>query len=224
MTPRPSNWRLAEIPPRRLIGRLGVATLCVGVAGGASTAVLAVLLGASDVSLAARLLAVEVPIVLAGMIAQRLAAYPAPLGRRLVWAAVTGVVLIAAAQAWPEVGTFAGDVRHATVNGELSEYAARTGGQALAVSLLGALFGMMAATATLLLLAPTLMLMRAADARIGPRATTALATVVTLAVTTAFALPVTASVDAGLVTGVAAALAGAGAVVAAPWFLAPREA
>ncbi len=224
MTVPTSDWRLAGIPPRRLLGRLGVATLCVGVTAGASTAVLAVLLGAFDVSLAARVLAVQVPIVLAGMIAQRLAAYPAQLGRRLVWAALAGVVLIAAAQAWPEVGTFTADVRHATVSGGLIEYATRIGGQALAVSLLGALFGLMAATATFLVLAPTLMLMRTAHVRIGPRATTALATVVTLAVTTAFALPVTASVDAGLVTGVAAALAGAGAVVAAPWFLAPREA
>ena len=90
-----------------------------------------------------------------------------PIRRWLVWTAVVGVVLMAAAQAWPERGTFTDDVRYATVSGGLGEFAVRTGGQGLAVSLLGSVFGLMAAIVTSLVLAATLLLMHATAPRSG---------------------------------------------------------
>lgn len=50
-----------------------------------------------------------------------------------------------------------------------------------------------------------------------------LLTTVTVAVTTAFTLLVTQSIDASLVTGVAAALAGADAVLTDRWILMPGK-
>jgi hypothetical protein len=141
-----------------------------------------------------------------------------------VWTTVGGFVLMAVAQAWPEGGSFAGDARYAVVSGGFGEFAARVGGQGLAMSALGALFGLMTAAIDFLVLALVLTLLRVTRAGIGLRATTALVTVVTLMVTTTSTVLVTGTVDARPVTGMAAALAGVGAVITARWLLAPRQA
>ncbi len=133
-------------------------------------------------------------------------------------------MLTAAAQAWPEGGSFADDVRFAAVSGGFGEFAARVGGQWVAVPLLGTLFGLVAATMTFLVLTASLMLMYAVDAKIGLRVTITLMTLIAAGVTAAFALPITGSMDATLITGVAATLPGVCSVLTARWCLAPPQA
>ncbi len=204
-------WTLAGTRPVQLAFRVAIAALGIGIVGGMATAGLAVLFGGLEVSSAARLLAVVLPLVLVAMIGWRLTAAGDPVGSTSsgLWLASTaavGVVLLAVVQAWPEIGGLGDSVLHTT-----RLFAG--------VMLYGALFGSMTAAAAVAVLVPVLLLLRAARVRITLRGAQLLLTALPMVATAAAALLVTGELDAEIVTGTAAALAGAGAVLTANWVL-----
>jgi hypothetical protein len=211
-----SRWSLAGTRPTRLASRLAAAALGVGVVGGMLIACLSVLFGATDVSPAARVLAIAVPVVLVVLIGWRLAAVTglvrsSPSGRLLAWVAVAGVVLTAVVQGGPEVGALGDDIAH-------------NAGVALAVLFYGAAFGMAAAVAGIVLGVPVLLLLRASRVWIPLPTAQVLLTAFAMAVTAVFALWVTRDLHTEIVTGMAVALAGVGAVLTARWCLVDRQA
>ncbi len=211
-----SGWSLAGTQPRRLAARLAAAALGVGVVGGMMVACLSVVFGATDVSPVARILAIAVPLVLVTMIAWRLAAVAglvgsSPSGRWLAGVAVVGVVLTAVVQGWPEAGALGDDIAH-------------NAGVALAVLFYGAAFGTAAAVAGIVVGIPALLLLRSSRVWIPLPTAQVLLTAFAMAVTVVFALWVTGDLRTEIVTGMATALAGTGAVLTARWCLVDRQA
>lgn len=204
-------WTLAGTRPVPLALRTAVAALGVGVVGGMATAGLAVLFAGLEVSPAARLLAVVLPLVLVAMIGWRLTAAGDPAGSTssgpwLASSAAVGVVLTAVVQAWPEIGGLGDSV--------LDTVRVFSG-----VMLYGALFGVMTAAAAVAVLVPALLLLRASRVRVTLPGAQLLLTALPVVVAAASALWVTGELDAEIVTGTAAALAGTGAVLTARWVL-----
>lgn len=207
------QWSLAGTRPAQLALRLTGAALGAGIVGGVVTAWLSALFGSIDVSPVARVLLVGLPVVLVAMIGWRLVAVARragspPSGWWLGGVAVAGIALIMAAQAWPEA----------------QEFEASALGGALLFALFGAVYGMVPAAVTIVVLVPVLLLLRVSRVRVPLVAAQVLLTVVAIAVTAVFAQWVAASLGSGIVTGVAAALAGMGAVLTAPWCLVNRQA
>ena len=210
------RWSLAETEPKRLVFRLATAALAVGIVGGIATALLSILFGAADVSPAARILAIGLPLVLITAIGWRLAAdagliQSAPSGRWIAGAAAASVVLIAAVQGW-------------SGNGGLDDGIAGTALVALAAVLYGTVFGLMPAVAIIVVLVPTLLLLRASRVRIALPSAQLLLTAIAMAVAAVFVLWVTAELHTEIVTGMAVALAGTGTVLTARWGLVDRQA
>jgi hypothetical protein len=211
-----SWWSLAGTRPDRLALRLAVAALGVGIVGGVATACLALLFGATDVSPAARILAIELPLVLVAMIGWRLVAATGhlgspPSGQLLGWVAVASVVLIAVVQGWSAIGGLDDDIT-------------ATARAAVAVMVYGAVYGLMPAVAATVVLVPALLLLRASRVRIALPYVQVLLTEFAMVVTVAFALWVTTEPRMHIVTGMATALAGTGAALTARWCLVDRRA
>ncbi len=204
-------WTLAGTRPVPLALRTAIAALGVGVVGGMATGGLTALFGGLEDSSAARLLAVVLPLVLVAMIGWRLTAAGDPVGSTssglwLASSAAVGVVLLAVVQAWSEIGGLGDSV--------LDTVRVFSG-----VMLYGALFGAMTAAAAVAVLVPVLLLLRASRVRTTLRGAQLLLTALPVVVTAASALWVTGELDAGIVTGTAAALAGTGAALTAGWVL-----
>ncbi|PRY42525.1 hypothetical protein [Umezawaea tangerina] len=210
--PSRDGWTLVGTRPVGMAVRIAVAALGTGVVGGAVIACLTVLFGATEVSLAARVLVVGVPVVLVAMIVTRLtSADGTPSARWFGWVVAVGVGLTAVAQGWSEAGGFGDDVGRAAATTVL-------------LVVFGVGYGAVPALAAVVVSVPVLLLLRAARARLSLAWAQALLTAIAMAVTAAFALWVAAELNAGIVAGLAAALAGTGAALTARWCLVDRHA
>ncbi|MFI5936815.1 hypothetical protein [Actinoplanes sp. NPDC051494] len=207
---KPAGWTLTDARPGPLALRLTAAALAVGAAGGVVTATLSVLFGATETTPTARILAIGLPFILFALIAWRLAAPTTASGRWLTGATVAGVTLTAVAQGWTEMGGLDVDL---------------IGSAALIffVALYGAAFGLAPAVLVLAVVVPALLLLRTTRVRVTLPSAQLLLTTFAMAVTAVFALWITTEMNTAIITGLAAALAGAGAVRTARWAMAGRR-
>ncbi|SDT21024.1 hypothetical protein [Actinoplanes derwentensis] len=181
------------------VWRLAGVALVTGVLGGTATGALAVTMGGTDVVPAAFTLAIAVPVLLVALIGWRLLATgPAPAGRWIAAVAALGVLLITAVQTIPHLDFRAGD------GAQVAEAAA-------AGAFYGSLFGLIAAAGAIVLLVPVVLALRT---RVSGSAMRALVTVAVLVGTAVFAYLVTDAMGVPVLTGMAAALAGTGALLA----------
>ncbi|WNV89759.1 hypothetical protein [Umezawaea sp. Da 62-37] len=207
----PLRWSLIATHPVPLALRLTAAALGVGAVGGMVVACLAALFGAHDISLPSQVTAVGLPLVLVAMIGWRLAAVTdrrSPPGKRFAQVTAVSVVLIAAVQAWPEFDW---------------DSAPGAGLMLIWLLLFGAAYGLVPAVVAAAVLVPAALLLRAARAPISLRSAQVWLTAFAMLVTGAFALWVTTGMNAGIVTVMATALAGTGAVLTARWCLVDRR-
>jgi hypothetical protein len=191
--------------------RLVTAALSVGLVGGIATAGLATSFGSTGISPAARVLAIGTPLVLLVLIGRRLATGAVPADGWLGGTALVSVVVTALVQAWPELGALGDDPTGNAV-------------VALGVVLYGAAFGLAVSLVAIVMGVPVVVLLRASRIRLNVQATQLVMTVVAMAVTAPFVLWVTTALNAGIVTGLATALAGTGAVITGRWCLVGRTA
>jgi hypothetical protein len=215
MGPEP-QWSLERTRPAQLALRISGAALGVGVVGGVVTAWLAVLYGEGDVSPVSFGLMILFPVVLLGVIVWRLAADagrggPPPSGWWLGCLAVAGFVLVVLVQGMPQVDSIGEDI---TGNA----------GGALLVALFGAVYGVVTAVMSIVVLVPALLVLRAAGVRVPLVAAEVLLTVFAMVATAVFAQLIFPALGAGIVSGTATALAGTGAVLTARWCLVDRRA
>jgi hypothetical protein len=215
--PPETRWSLTSTRPARLVVRLIAAALGVAIAGGTATACLVLSFGATDVSPVARILAMVLPLALLAMIILRLAAAygrvsASPSNRWLAWTAAASAVVTAAIQIWPEADWSRNGV-------------AGLARGIVATIFYGTLFGLVPAAASLTILIPALLLLRASGTGMNLATAQVLLTAVAIAVTAAYAVFL-AGVDtgSGIVTGMATALAGTGALLTARWCLVDRHA
>ncbi|HWS36364.1 MAG TPA: hypothetical protein VN408_26975 [Actinoplanes sp.] len=178
--------------------RLTAAALATGVVGGTCTAGLALIMGGADVVPAAAFLAYVVPVLLVALIGWRLVAGSAPPVRWIAGATAAGTLLITAVQVLPHLDFRPGD-------------AGQIGEAATAAVIYGSLYGLIAAGGAIVILVPIVLAVRTA---IPWSAVRMLITLAVMIGTGMFAFLVTGALGDPAPTGMAVALAGAGAVLA----------
>ncbi|GAA0253129.1 hypothetical protein [Cryptosporangium japonicum] len=188
--------------------RFTAAALVTGLIGGAVTAAFWALVEVAE-SPAEQVLAVTLPVFLAGLIGWRLAGAgrapgAAPGAWRLGALAAAGAATIAAALGAPQVDAVTGDLVHNL-------------GVLLLVLFVGAVLGVVPAVAVALVGTVALRPLRRAPLPVAQLTLT----LVAMAVTAGFALWAAPQPRSALVLGLATTLAGLGAALLTPWALAP---
>ncbi|GAB7042421.1 MULTISPECIES: hypothetical protein [Catenuloplanes] len=207
------NWMLFDLRPGLLVSRIVAAALTVGAVGGAATIMFIAVYADVGATPAGLVLAVAVPAVLLALTAWQVAAESgrvtrAPHRRRLAWTVSASVLLVMAAQLGPR-----------TSDVDWNDFT-----ETPSMALLGAIVGVVAAGAALLVLLPLVLLLRLVRPRTGLLFAQLSMTVVATAGTAGCVGAVAVDIPGcGPVVGLAASVSGiVAAVIARPVLSAPH--